>query len=376
MPKTLFITHDISDYGAARSMQEVLVNAQGDFYLLVILPYFKGNPDKKIVSRKFNIPEERIFYKFGYTSDEYLGGPSGIKRYILQKIKKLLLNFQRNTVNRLISEYNIDHVYLNSLTLYPYVQKSKQCDYTIHVRERLLTKNKKSVFKAFEIVDKVIYIDQSTKQALNLPYNKKDIILTDPVDMRYVHTHETLAKCKKYLPDVDFQNKTVFSMIGKIDFWDKGTGFVLESFIDYQSDDYLLLVFGDALPWTKDLQKCYEIIGNNENIKLLGAVSDQSIIYGLSDVVVRGEESFAVGRTVLEGLRSGCSVIMPGDDSDLLGNNLEFAKDNILFYEGRNKAEFKSRIESLFKYKKSKVSPEIASTVDSYNKDFFEFLYH
>ena len=55
MSKILFVTHDVSDYGAARSLQEVLKNQTGDFYLLVILPYFKGDPDKKLVSKKFNI---------------------------------------------------------------------------------------------------------------------------------------------------------------------------------------------------------------------------------------------------------------------------------------------------------------------------------
>lgn len=374
MSKILFVTHDISDYGAARSLQEVLLNKDGDFYLLVILPYFKGDPDKELVSKKFNIPTDRIFYKFGFTSDEYLGGPRNTKRFFTQAIKETLLKFQIGSIKSLVRDNNINHVYLNSLTLYPYIRNFKNCTTSIHIRERLLTKSTKKVYNAFKEVDKVIYIDQATKDALSLPFKKNSIILTDPVDMSHVHTDENLIDCDKFLPDTDFKNKTVFSMIGKIDFWDKGTGFVLENFMKVNRDDYLLLIFGAALPWTDDLKKCEEIIGNNSNIKLLGEVSNQSIIYGLSDVVVRGEEKFAVGRTILEGLRSGCRIIMPGTSNDIPGNNLEFALDKIHLYEGRDDTGFKNLIEELISFKKTKVSKDFSSTIESYNKDFFDFL--
>ena len=106
-----------------------------------------------------------------------------------------------------------------------------------------MTDSTKKVFKAFKNVDKIIYIDQATKEALNLPYEKDSVILTDPVDMSHVHTEETRKACKEFLPNIDFENKTVFSMIGKIDFWDKGTGFVLENFVDLERDDFILLIF-------------------------------------------------------------------------------------------------------------------------------------
>jgi hypothetical protein len=374
MSKVLFVTHDISDYGAARSLQEVLLNHTGDHYLLVILPYFKGDPDKALVSKKFNIPEDNIFYKFGYTSDEYLGGPRTFKRSVIQSVKKFLLNFQLGSIDNIISDLDISHVYLNSLTLYPYIQSNDKCDYTIHIRERLDTKSTKNVYKALNLVQKVIYIDQATKEALDLPYKKKEIILTDPVDMSKVHTPETKKACKDFLPNIDLDNKTVFSMIGKIDFWDKGTGFVLENFIKLDRDDFVLLIIGAALPWTNDREKCLEIIGNNKNIHLVGEVSDQSIIYGLTDVVVRAEEKFAVGRTQLEGLRSGCEIIMPGEENNLPGNNLEFAIDKIHLYPGRDKDQFMHKVTKLIGYKKTKVPKSIASTVEVYNNDFFTFI--
>ena len=61
-------------------------------------------------------------------------------------------------------------------------------------------------------------------------------------------------------------------------------------------------------------------------------------IYAISDFIIRGEECFGVGRTVYEGLYSGCNVIIQGERQiDLFKiSGYDKFKKKIFFYEPRN----------------------------------------
>ena len=93
----------------------------------------------------------------------------------------------------------------------------------------------------------------------------------------------------------------------------------------------------------------------------------------MSDYIIRGESYFCVGRTMYEGLYSGCDAIIPGEDKDK--NDLfeyEKFKNKIYLYQPGNSQELEHLLEKLSHQKV--YNKTCLSNVDEYVGQFNNFI--
>lgn len=275
-------------------------------------------------------------------------------------ITEILYRSDKKSIMEVISKNKYDYIHLNSYVLYPLI--NKKYPMYIHVRE-ICKANffvKKMIQMKFRNVKGIIYIDVPTKEALGIKTNC--IVLNNPFDQEKVCDVD-LANVRNRYSIQD--NETVFSFVSASNNTAKGLDFVVESFVKAACKDTKLLVVGtNKIP-------DYE---ENHNIVCVGKISKMEEIYAVSDYILRGEEQFCIGRTVYEGLYSGCSVIIPGVpeyDSEKIFEYSKF-KNNIFFYKPRDE---KSLIQ-MFKARADKKKNGVLglSNVKEYISRFEEFI--
>jgi hypothetical protein len=94
-------------------------------------------------------------------------------------------------------------------------------------------------------------------------------------------------------------------------------------------------------------------------------------IYFLADTIIRGDDFPRMGRTILEGLYSGCNVLLPGGTQDY--SSIESDMHNLLFFYKKRDGD--SFIYSLRKcISRGKSVKEGKSSTSIYIKEFLNFL--
>jgi len=291
----------------------------------------------------------------------YFGKPDTISFHIRAVIKRFFEWLDAKKIQRIIDEGHYDYIYLSSLTLHHLVRKSP-CT-LIHIRE-IFDNSNDAVFESLKIARGVIFIDAATAKPFEHLHLGNAILLNNPFWM-----HRRIENVPYALrPNIDQVHKTVFSIIGRIEEI-KGVDFVIESFRKVPDDNIILLIVGSGEKGY--LSRCKSVAGDDKRIVFYGNESDIQLIYDISDYIIRGDPHQCIGRTIYEGLYSGCHVIIPGSET---GTFFEFEKfrEKIHFYQPKNTSAL-TRV--IHHRARQKITERIYySNVPEYIEKFNEFI--
>lgn len=353
----LFITHDTSIYGASRSLQNLLVGLDIDYDLII---------QKKIKSKN-NIQEIKSFfggnaknvYEFYLPFEECYIGKNATKSLLsksFQKIKELLFRAHKNKLKRFLESQQYDCIHLNSIVLYPIIDKKYPI--FIHIRELYDNSNGAVFFDHINNSKGVIFIDKEvSKPFINL--RTKSVILNNPYNM---------SRVAQYISEVN-DKIIIFSIIGAVT-EEKGVNFIIKTFLKTSNENFRLYIVGRGEKVY--IEKCKEISKKDKRIIFYGEEPAIEKIYAISHCILRGEDIPRVGRTIYEGLYSGCKTIIPYSEDMEQIEDYELFKENILFYAPRDE---KSLIEVLngIDFKKNIETCKMSNTVE-YKEKFLKFL--
>ena len=348
--KVLIIMHSSNTvYGAAKSLQKLIEACDWDIDIIYPNSFFR--PVKQEVIRKYSMG------KAGFVKSLYLPFREKavyektftIKEIIWESIKRIFETFDRFKLKKIILNGNYDFVLFNSIVLYPLFNISSKS--VVYVREMIIGKRDiyKNILKKIRQAKKVIFIDKS----LTSPFNIEEMdyaIINNPFDMSSVNSLDSTVLRKKYgIPE----KQVVISMVGQIS-PDKGIDFAINTFNCLTREDIILLIVGKGN--TDYFSLCRHLANNNRNIIFTGEIKTVEEIYCISDYILRADLVFATGRTVYEGLYSGCDVIMQKEDDSNLQNISEFDifKEYLHFYKTRDSVSLLKILENVSSVDKSK----------------------
>lgn len=369
--KILVITQgNNSVYGAATSLKYLLRNCDWE-YDLIYTRYLK---------KKFLVTEQDMR---GYCNQKvkhvyrlflpFEANAISSKRSLYKKARyfvyKILIFFDGIKLKKIIEMGNYDYILLNSIVLYPMISQKHR--YVCYIREACTAEGRvlDRIIEKLNEADKLIFIDPSL-QAYLPGVKTKSMVINNPFDMRSV-ADVTEKEVSKQFPELDL-TKIIVSVIGQIQEI-KGVLFAIDAFCKLERKDMLLLIAGKGGD-EEYLKKCLEAAKGNDSIIFIGELSDMQPIYRVCDYVLRADEFFCTGRTVYEGLYSGCGVIIQGNEYEDSRNFQEYDRfsDRIYFYEAREETSLISVLETLPEQKITDRCYE--ENVDSYVKSVTSFL--
>lgn len=372
--KLLFITHSLNFvYGAARSLHLLLKSIPDHYDVMFqkrILKQYSIEEVREFVGPKcdsvffcdlptdYSMMEYKIWNKTNSIFQNVKEVGSVIKRTFLYLIN-------RNQIMQIIKAGNYDCIHVNSSVMYPLL--SDKFYMTIHIRELLPLRISHFAKKRFKKAKALICIEEVVKRHLiNCCHGINESlihVISNPFDMSSVNSIDVDSVLKKYKL---MKSSTIFTIAGSITN-QKGVDFVIDSFIESNCVDKVLLVVGDENTKFCSIlkNKCHDY----PSIRFLGEQPNMNDIYAISDYVVRGEAEFCTGRTVYEALFSGCSVILPGIDSNIGdGIFLPDQIDRVFFYLPRDNKALSYLFSTLVKSKKK-------GFVSSNTKDYYMAFY-
>lgn len=366
--KVLIVMHSSNTiYGAAKSLQKLIETCDWDIDIIYPNSFFR--PVKQDVIEKYAMG------KAGFAKSLYLpfrekavyDKTFTVKEIIWESIKRTLEFFDRFKLKKIIKDGHYDFVLFNSIVLYPLFNITDNS--IVYVREMVVDQSNvyKRILRKIGQVKKVIFIDKS----ITAPFNIKDLdyaVINNPFDMSSVNLLDSTTLRKKYeIPE----KQIIISILGTIS-PDKGIDFVIETFNGLSRKDITLLIVGIGNP--DYLTLCKQLAGNNTNIIFTGEIRTVDEIYCMSDYILRADLVFATGRTVYEGLYSGCDVIMQKEEDSDLNNISEFDsfKNNLHFYKTRDNSSLSGLLEGVKPVDKSK--RKASSNVEAYFRKINDFL--
>ncbi|MBU0675979.1 MAG: glycosyltransferase [Proteobacteria bacterium] len=329
-PKALFITHDAGNYGASRSLQQLLKNYHAyDVDLVIRKRINKKSLSDSEIRAKFgehicNI--HWLFLPFDYCC-KYRTDFS-FQFTLASYVVSLLWQSDRKRLMEIIRQGNYQYIHLNSLVLHPII--TQDYPFIIHMRDIFDGSNP----RALDNISKargIIFIDAATKEPFEQSILPSHIILNNPFDMTGVKHYKDI---QSPFPDLNPTEQVIFTMIGVLSAT-KGTDFVIRSFKRLREDNVRLILVGGGEK--KYLSYCKKLAEDDPRILFWGEEKDILKIYAISDYILRGEDYQCIGRTIYEGLYAGCQVIVPGEENK---KNLMFQydifRDAIHFYHPRD----------------------------------------
>lgn len=353
------MTHDTGYYGASRSLQTFLASYETQRADLLINRRLLRQNDLDAIRSRFGPHVTNIWEGLLPFDRCFRGKPV---RTVPLVARNALASWGRERLLERIAAEHFDFIYLNSLALHQLIDP--RLPFIIHVREIYDGTNSEAV-KFLDNAHGVIFIDGATKSAfpqLSAPW----VILNNPFDMRVDHPNKVKSMGERF----DLRSRTVFTLVGMMN-ENKGTDFVIDSFCRVARRDAVLILVGNGSgPYEK---YCRKLTNGNPNVIFHGFEEDVASIYNLSDYVIRGEAYPCVGRTIYEGLYSGCAVVVPGDPSNV-ADIFEYDrfKEKIHFYPPRQSEALGSLFRSL---KKLDVrGPSLMSNVSDFINGFDSFV--
>jgi glycosyltransferase involved in cell wall biosynthesis len=361
----LFITHDAGNYGASKSLQ------------LLLRHYDKADIDlivpKRIFPGKYRDEAQRAFRGIGGSVRErflpfdycyrYKPEPTFLHRLNLLRVKAAW-RWHEKDVRSIIDRGRYDFIHLNSLVLHRIVGGGH--DFIIHVRD-IFDGSNPEVPESLSKAKGVIFIDEHTYKPFAAAGLKNYAILNNPIDMTSLGDRSGREEDARFSSLAEF---TVFSLIGRVE-EKKGADFVIRCFVETECRNARLLVVGGGE--AKYVRKCVETARNDARVIFTGETDDIGGVYLASDYILRGEAFPCIGRTIYEGLYSGCGVIIPAERFD--GGDIfeyETFRNAIHFYKPLDAARLKDLFRSL---SGSKVGARtFRSNAAEYAKAFGEFV--
>lgn len=353
--KILFITQAVY---LSQSLITHIKNIENDTADLII--------NKKIVGKDINVEYAHKVFKDKINKiyecilplhNCYIGKDTMLRYRLSAIIKELFYPLTMIKVKNIIKSGKYSYIYLNSLILHRLI--TEEYPFILHVRERY-DGSDPSVNNYMVKAAGVVFIDNITAESFKNLNLKHKIILNNPFDM-----HPDLINKLKMKLDT---TKTIFSVIGRIEDG-KGVPLIIDAFKKTNPINSILLIvgYGDIT----HIDNCKNSAHGYENIIFYGVEENIQVIYDITDYVVRGESEQCIGRTMYEGLYSGCEVIVPGKDmACVFENNLFLNK--VHFYKPLDVEE----LSSLFKKCDGiKISNRLyRSNVKEYIMEFNKFI--
>jgi len=347
----LFITHvPVTHlYGAATSLRLYLENNQ-DFEISLVVPRslnpLKWKVQVSAQEKKYLGKKIREIHSLFLPIDMcYEGAPKTISSIIIVFIKNLFFYLFKWQFKQLCLKKQYDFIYLNSLTLNTLINEKNK--YFIHIREVCDCVNHNRINKISQSRG-IIFIDNKTYQPFsNYCSSLNFTILNNPIDM--LQLQDLHINYKDFLETLGInqysEGTKIFSCIGSI-MSIKGIDFIIKSFVQAHSANSMLLIVGGSDQIKYQLE-CQKIASSSNNIYFTGEIRDIGKIYYISDFIVRGDPDFRIGRTIFEGLYSGCTLILPGSTKDIEEcHELIPFKNQIYTYLPRNLNELKMLFQS------------------------------
>lgn len=326
------MTHDSGHYGAACSLRTFLASYETQRADMLINRRLLGRNNFEAIRRRFGPYVTNIWEDFLPFDRCFKGKPERTFPLLARSVFASL--GRRHLLNKIANE-KFDFIYLNSLVLHSLIDPG--LPFLIHVREIYDGTNSEAA-KSLDKARGVVFIDGATKASfphLSAPW----VILNNPFDMRVGDPYKVTGMYDR----LDIRGRTVFTVVGIMN-ENKGTHFVIESFLRASRDDAVLLIVGKGLETYE--QYCRKMANGSPHIIFHGFEEDVACIYAISDYVIRGEAYPCVGRTIYEGLYSGCAVVVPGEASTACEIfEYDRFKDNIYIYQPRQL----EALESLFR---------------------------
>lgn len=355
--RILFIVHTTNMVGgSSQSLRNLFINLGEKADMLVPEDMSVRNKDIK----KFYGPNVNRVYRYNLPYRRSFNASAEPVDWIEWIWTERKFRKDRNEIFQIIRKNGYDVIHLNSYVLYPLI--SGQYPMYIHVREvcsanRLI---KRFIQARFRRSHGIIYIDYTTKEALGV--KEKYTVLNNPFDQRKTLEVNLQNVRNKYAIQ---EEETVFTYIAAAANATKGLSFVIDAFIKAACKNARLLVVGP--------QKIAK--SKHSGITCTGEISQMEEIYAITDYVLRGDNVAAIGRTIYEGLYSGCNVIIPENGTYGMDKMFEHEKfgDHIFFYKLRNRDSLVHIIRERNGLKKSGVLG--LSNVDQYVKQFKKFVF-
>lgn len=342
--RVLVITHgNDAIYGAATSLKMLLQNCGWDFDLVYFKGLFHNTTDENM--RNYTAHKagkvQAFFLPFIWGS---VIEDVRIRILCSYQIRKLFIFMDGFRLKKRIRDGHYDYILLNSLVLYPLIDRKNK--YIVYIREMCVAGKglKKRVVRKLNQADKLIYIDPALKKPLR-EVTTESIVVNNPFDMSKLAMLDSSEIFFRF-PKLDTK-KIVISLIGIVDPL-KGTDFVINTFKQVNRKNVVLAVVGTGNN-AGYIAECEKSAQGYDNIVFLGEQKEMGYVYLASDYVLRADPCFVTGRTVYEGLYAGCNVIIQSDsekDKNLF-QEYEVFKDKIFFYKTRNKKSLLELIENL-----------------------------
>lgn len=371
--KFLFITHAASNlnYGAAKSLGFLLNNIE--YHFDIIFPFtarIRCNLNKVLRTYAGKKCDKiwHTFLLFNYGAVYGQAVPKDIYTKFERVILKILSGPATIILKKHINSGEYDYVHLNSLALCMLIDENN--NYIIHVREifRGSPDEFKNVCNKLRLAKKIIFIDDATYE----PFKgvvENSIILNNPFDMTCLKDISSEAVSEKYcIPS----GKVIFSILGVI-IEMKGVEFVISAFHKSKRQDICLLIVG-RIGSAHYFQKCLDASNSDPRILFIGNTTEPEEIYKISDYIIRGDDCFCIGRTIYEGLYSGCDVILPICNSIDCNRLFEIDayRTRVSSYMVRNIESLKSIIDNCGKIDKN--LRDLGSNVREYVAEFNNFI--
>lgn len=353
-------------YGSGRCIAQMAKDIDEPFDLLVGKSLVKKIDEDKL-RKAFGKKIGKIYKAWLPNFNAYYGKGEGFLMAGALLHKYIMWIKDRRTVHQIFYENKYDIIHLNSMILLPML--SNKYNMLLHIRE-VFQGNDKERNYASKMIHKasgIIYINPSTKKAMNV-HHANEIIIQDPFDMTKLKDID-IGSIKKFW-HID-SDKIVYAILGR--FEDRnGTEFIIDAFHNNHNPNTVLFVVGNV-----SQSKIAEMKDKTENdgrIIYTGELSDPSEVFAITDYVLRGERFFSgFSRTVYEGLYSGARIIFPGERYEA-EDSLQYDefKNSLIFYEPRNKYKLAGIIENGVKIKQSE--RKYLSNKEIYTRDYLDFI--
>lgn len=370
--RALFIIHCQDPiYGASRSVGNLIRNLDADVDIIFPTKIKKeGRITQNQIKKYYGDRVGKVWYLPQPARLSIMPFRFSMQHHIKSAVKDMLYLLAKPKYKRIYCQGNYDFIHLNSVTLYPMVDK--KWPMFLHVRELVRRKqNFKSIgfARRIEQAHGIIYIDSST-QAACPGGMAPQIVLVNPFNQTQVGS-VPLEKARERF-GLTYQ-ETVYAIIGNI-IPAKGVNFVIRAFKKANLEHAILLIVGRDTNHDGYEKQALMLADKDKRIRFTGEIEEIEWVYRVTDYVVRGDSNIGLGRTVFEGLYSGCGVILPYDEKQniTIPDITEEMRQRTKFYLVQNEESLVEAFRDTQNQRFRQRSYE--SNVESYVKRFREFI--
>jgi glycogen synthase len=215
----------------------------------------------------------------------------------------------------------------------------------------------------------IISIDQIS----DLPFHEsgKSVVILNPFDMtqaRQKRSDKTTIKQKWSIPPKKF----VVSIIGRIE-QAKGFDFfcrVVNASLKNENLTFLVAGKGSG-PYGNT---CVQFFKTHKNVTFVGELTDMSDVYAITDVVIRCEDYLPLGRTVWEGLFSGCICLIPVNSKDNVSAIQEYLGKYMISYRALDVSDCLEKLDRIIQENPDTVKDSGYSLSDNMSASAKKFL--